>query len=913
VADQNDPGDDPKADPPPIPPPPPIDWGQDPSRPPLPPWAAPPPYVTPEPAPPAEDPATPEQAGPWRIPPQPPWDPSTGSPPAVPDQPLSAGPGPAVQYEDRRLAYGAGTSDLPPSAAVPRSSPLPPDVPRPTVRFDEPWRREVPKRRRSRAALLGAGVAVAVALVAGGVVVLARGGEGERASPGPEARLAAGVFAPDPAAKADGRDQELLDVASAGSIVVAIGGEIDTVAYRPEFLVSTDGGRTFRLAGVRTADDAEPAYGDTPRAIAGSDGSWVAIGGSATGSAVWTSGDGKAWVRQPDAVAAAFGHDKVARVARTASGFVAVGDTSQKGDFSDAVPVVWLSPDGRRWERLGNDQLKMSLPGGPLSLIDVAASGGTVIAYGWTTNGKGTVVKDGVWRSTDGGRSWQPVDVPHPKGTAGPGIAIAATPTGFLAGRNATGKSERYGVVLAARDGQQWQAVGEIHLPGYGGLQRLVGSDRGLAAVIGGDRKILLARSTDGRTWQNAGEVPTPPGRTVRGVAVTAGATIVAARDAGDQDSNAVLAVRDTLGQEVPVDPAGIPGAMRSDQTVMSVASGNGVDAAVGSSNGDGAIWTSADGARWTRAQPVDQALAGSGKQRLTSVASGGAGWVATGFGPGGPLVVTSQDGATWRSAGDAFRARGNEHLATYAAAYGPAGFVIVGESGFSAAVWHSADRKTWDRGEGGDLEGAKDANRWMRGAVGGAFGYVAVGGLSDPAVTGAAHGRPAVWTSADGVKWALRQVPLPSGSVEGWFDRVVARGNTLVATGTATTASGRAVFAFVSSDGGRSWQEVRLPAAGSPGADSSDRNSVATAAAATSKGFVLAGAAGRPGRTDVVLWTSRDGRSWTGEAPRGRGLSGAGDQWLTGLAVHGNALLAVGVTADHRGEQPTLWRRPLP
>jgi hypothetical protein len=936
------PEDEPNADPPPddpwaIPPPPPVGWGPPPGAPPaaLPPWAASPPRddLTP---PGADDGLTHEApADPWRIPPQPPWDPAHEPPPSA----VTATDAPAPGFYEPP-APNAGfppvsettAFDLPPSATSPRSTPRPP-ASRPSGEpgynpaqwapggppavYDEPWRRESAQRNartglRLRPILIGvAGLAVA-GLVAAGVVVLTKHGPLHDTPAGPAARLAGATFAPDPAAKTDGRDQELLGVASAGSIVVAIGGETGSTDYRGEFLVSSDGGRSFRLAVVRTPDGAEPGYGDTPRVVAGSDGAWVALGGSHTGTAVWTSRDGKSWIRQPDATGAVFGHDKITRVARTAGGFVAVGDTSQKGDYSDAVPVVWLSPDGRRWERLGNDQLKMSLPGGPLSLIDVAAHGNMVIAYGWTTNGKGQVLRDAVWRSADGGRSWAVVDVPHPKGTAGPGIAISATPAGFVAGRNARSKSEQYGVVLASVDGSRWQPAGEIHLPGYGGLQRFSGSDRGMAAVIGGDKKVLIARSEDGRVWQNGGEVPASSARTVEGMAVTAGATILAAREDDGQDTNAVLAVRDTLGQEVPVDVSAIPGAVRPDQTVTAVAAGANTRVAVGGTNGDGAVWASSDGTHWTRSPDTGQALARPGKQRLIDVTSGRAGWLAVGYDGTRPLAVTSADGAGWHPA-DGFAPGTGGHLATYAAAAGTAGYVIVGESGYSAGTWFSPDLKSWRPGGGDDLTGTKTANRWMRGVVAGPSGYVAVGGLSDPAVKDAPQGRPAVWTSADGRAWTVKRLPQPSGALEGWFDKVAVKGGLLVATGTATTAYGRTAFAFVSSDGGGSWQEVRLPRAGQDGADSSDRNSAVTAVTATPKGFVIAGTAGRPGRTDVVLWTSADGRAWAAESPHGTGLSGRGDQRLTGLTTQGSDLLAVGVSADHTGEQPTLWRRTLP
>jgi hypothetical protein len=233
---------------------------------------------------------------------------------------------------------------------------------------------------------------------------------------------------------------------------------------------------------------------------------------------------------------------------------------------------------------------------------------------------------------------------------------------------------------------------------------------------------------------------------------------------------------------------------------------------------------------------------------------------------------------------------------------------VVVGESGHSAGTWYSPDLKTWKPGGGKDLSGTSTANRWMRGVVAGPSGYVAVGGFSDPSVKNGPRGRPAIWTSPDGATWTMKPLTPPTGVEEGWFDKVAAKGGVLVASGTATTGSGQSAFAYTSSDGGGTWQEVQLPSAGQAGAETS-----LTALTATPKGFVLAGTTGASGRSDVVLWTSADGRSWTARTPHGTGLAGRGDQWLTGMTALGGDLLAVGVTADHRGEQPTLWQRPLP
>jgi hypothetical protein len=81
--------------------------------------------------------------------------------------------------------------------------------------------------------------------------------------------------------------------------------------------------------------------------------------------------------------------------------------------------------------------------------------------------------------------------------------------------------------------------------------------------------------------------------------------------------------------------------------------------------------------------------------------------------------------------------------------------------------------------------------------------------------------------------------------------------------------------------------------------------NAIAPAAG----GFLATGTSGAPGRTDVVVWSSKDGVSWTATAPRRAGLSGAGEQQLTALAGNGRWLTGAGYTATPAGDQATLWR----
>jgi hypothetical protein len=334
---------------------------------------------------------------------------------------------------------------------------------------------------------------------------------------------------------------------------------------------------------------------------------------------------------------------------------------------------------------------------------------------------------------------------------------------------------------------------------------------------------------------------------------------------------------------------------------------------AVGGSNGDGAIWTSTNGLAWRRAQGAGPALTGPGRQRLLGVTTGGAGWLAVGFDRTAsrrPLVVTSADGAAWRRLdGDAaFQPTGANPMVTYGVAAGRQGYVIVGDDGFGAGTWYSTDLKSWARGIPGgrdNLAGTAPARRFMRNVVATKSGFVAVGGVTDPKIPSEMPSRrPTIWTSPDGRKWSLQRLPLPAGIQEGWLSQVAARGDLVVAAGTFAAFNGTKAFEYVSPDGGRTWQQVRLPTG------TSEESSV-TAVTATSKGFVVAGGVGRP--RDAVLWAGRDGKDWKAQRLRGPVMSGPGDQALMGLTTLGGDLLGVGSTTNGQGDELTLWSGRIP
>ncbi|GAA3211401.1 hypothetical protein [Nonomuraea helvata] len=750
------------------------------------------------------------------------------------------------------------------------------------------------RKKRFRSLLIGGASVTFAIVVASGVLVASR------QSDEPVAELAGNLFAAGLAGSADGRQLELNGVAAMGATVAVAGGEDADSGYRTEFFLSKDAGRTFARAQVRTPKGEPPVVGEIPRRLAAGTGGWVALGDRVGGSVVWTSPDGAAWTRQPDATASlAFGpRDRVADVAWTGNGFTAVGQTSAKGDFTDASPVVWLSRDGRSWERRAGWRLHPPT-GGTLALTDVASVKNAIVVRGESS------IKpyDITWRSTDAGNTWQAFAVPGK--SRKPELTFAATATTMLAVRQEGSRATTY----TSPDGVRWTTAAKIEMPGFRSLLRLTATSQTAVAAIETDSGVRLLRSTDGRSWQPAGT--TADGVEVRDATAVADNTVVVGADAAHSGTGALLAVRDKAGKDVPT---GIPDTTGSGKVVDALGTADGRVVAVGGANGDAAVWTSADGETWRRVQDKEKALAGQGRQRLIGVTPGFAGWLAVGSSgrtPSRPLVVTSADGESWRRADGvaAFQPGGTDPLIARGVAAGPDGYVIVGEDGFGAGTWWSADLKTWERGTpaGEDnLVGTPTTRRWMNSVTSGLFGFVAAGGVTDPnAYGGVFIRRPTVWISPDGRKWSLIRLPIPAGVNEGWLSHIASHDDVLVTAGTAVTGNGTgtAAFGYASVDGGRSWQSISLPVV------AGEQSSV-TAVAVTPRGFVVAGTVGRPG--DVVIWTSADGRSWQPEQPRGSAMSGPGEQRLTAFTAVDGELVGVGSTATGQGDEPTVWRRPL-
>jgi hypothetical protein len=731
--------------------------------------------------------------------------------------------------------------------------------------------------------------------------------------PFPAAAAASADFATSPAQAARGIFQSVSSVAAYGGTVVAVGYESGQWIPRAQFLVSTDGGRTWRLAPVSTASGAAPAPTARPQLVAGGPGGWLAVGTGTT----WTSRNGTAWTITNDGgIAPLRPGDQVVALARTSTDFVAVGHNGHS-------PVVWTSSSGQIWQRLG--VARLHLAGSRQTVLDlrgVAAHGGDVIVDGAvTTRSRGrrpsTSDSVGIWRSTDGGSTWAAANPPVTGGATPWVDGIAATGSGFVAIRpSRSGKAGSGAVVYGSADGRSWTRTATLTAGKRAGLHfgKVGGSDQGAAAVgqLANGSRIAFV-STDGSTWHRVPGVGGPAQSPAQVTVTTNGTAVVG----GSATPSAVqqrpyLVVAGPGGHATPVS---FGAAAQPALGVYGIAATTGGQVAVGSANGYPAIW-SATPRNW--AQVSSAALSTQGLGALTGVAHGGAGWVAVGGvvagAPSRPLILTSADGTSWQSVASesAFAGQG---ITVRQVVAGPSGYVIIGSQVIPAhtvttktvtrrgkrtsrktvpartvaALWWSSGLTGWTRADG-QLAGS--GHPQMNAVTAGGPGYLAAG---------ANGSTPAVWASADGQQWTLTQAGPPPGATSAALLNVAAHGKVIVATGMATTASGAAPFAEYSVDGGTLWQPVKLAASGGPAA--------VTALAATGKrGFVAVGTVGPPGNQRVVFWTSANGSGWQVHEPAGAGLNGPGTHQITALTTTRSGLLGVGFTATPLAEQPILW-----
>jgi hypothetical protein len=224
---------------------------------------------------------------------------------------------------------------------------------------------------------------------------------------------------------------------------------------------------------------------------------------------VWISGDGLHWgaASVPDPVKGMTRDDLLSlqSIAVGGPGLVAVGEFDDTlADTSNSV--VWTSVDGRSWT-VDND---LTIAQG-LGLQWVGSAGGSLIAFGAVTNGAANAAAD--WTSPDG-LHWQ-VGSSATAAQVADGLidleSVDNTLTAFVGPPTDTngdfldGKSIE---VWRATDVGDWQQVGTLP----GSTSPVVHVAHGplgwIATGIGPNGASAAWLSSDGATWQAAGEPP---------------------------------------------------------------------------------------------------------------------------------------------------------------------------------------------------------------------------------------------------------------------------------------------------------------------------------------------------------------------------------------------------------------------
>ena len=227
---------------------------------------------------------------------------------------------------------------------------------------------------------------------------------------------------------------------------------------------------------------------------------------------VWTSTDVTSWARSATDPAVFTESGAMLDVVATEDGLVAAGNLGEwlTDDTYVSRPAAWFSADGLDWSLpwIGDpidSSDSLFLPG----FISLAAGpGGEVVGVGMAENTAGDIVA-AIWLSPDG-RSWERIDADSPvfAGQNGGDVTmndVAWTVDGYIAVGSEDGTAVR---VWLSPDGRDWALADTADsFDGVGTLSSVAGLGSGyLAAGPHGwtdqtDAAMMLWTSTDGQNW----------------------------------------------------------------------------------------------------------------------------------------------------------------------------------------------------------------------------------------------------------------------------------------------------------------------------------------------------------------------------------------------------------------------------
>lgn len=177
--------------------------------------------------------------------------------------------------------------------------------------------------------------------------------------------------------------------------------------------------------------------------------------GMGTGTAVWTSVDGRSWARVPAAQAPPLGTRLWHALPAPGGGYLAAATQEYLGATTESVkPLtagVWRSADGVHWSPIA---------GSPLGVASLAVRGDTVVAVG---SGGSDLSQPALAWTWAGGKTWPGGALPTPSALPS-GVSLGATlvtgaPSGMLAiGQRSDGDTATSLAVWSSPDGVAWTA-----------------------------------------------------------------------------------------------------------------------------------------------------------------------------------------------------------------------------------------------------------------------------------------------------------------------------------------------------------------------------------------------------------------------------------------------------------------------
>lgn len=324
------------------------------------------------------------------------------------------------------------------------------------------------------------------------------------------------------------------------------------------------------------------------------------------------------------------GADAIHAVVPFGDGLVAVG-----ANWSLAMARAWSSDDGEVWTR-HDWPLEVFLGLSRTSMLDVVVGGPGLVAVGRDPG------HAAVWVSEDG-RQWE--RLPHDEevfGAPEPGTyerysmnAVTAGAQGIVAVGQKLGSSKA--VAWTSDDGVEWERHTDESLSGRRMLDVIEGGP-GFIAVGSGDAGAAVWTSADGRTWTQADVRAAPDVRRSSTIeAITAFGDGFLAVGGRGQFTPVVWRSPDGREWEHVTDERGV----LSQVTLNDVVAVDDILVAVGRDVAEsrGGVWISADGAHWHAVSNADGAFSSPGRERIDAVAPWGDRLVAVGSGDGNAVV----------------------------------------------------------------------------------------------------------------------------------------------------------------------------------------------------------------------------------------------------------------------------------